>query len=92
MSKRQRQPPAPAADTPAGRLRTIYGTDFAAALAALDQLRDDLDDREHTLIAAERRRGATWEQIGKQLGCTKQSAHKRFNRPPGRQVRRSRTD
>jgi hypothetical protein len=92
VSKRQRQPAAPAADTPSGRLRTIYGGDFAAALAALDQLRADLDDREHNLIAGERRRGATWEQIGQQLGCTKQSAHKRFNRPPGVPRRRRYTD
>ena len=62
----------------------------AAALATLDHLRNDLDEREHALIAGERRRGATWEQIGQHLGCTEQSAHKRFNRPPGRQLRRSR--
>lgn len=79
MSKRSKPSPPPPADTPAGRLRTIWSTDFDAALVALAELRADLDARERTLVAGHRRNGATWQAIGARLGITRQAAQQRHS-------------
>ena len=59
---------AAASDDPATGLR---------AVAALRRLADELEARN---VAAARRRGWSWEQIGDALGISRQAAHKKHRR------------
>ena len=49
------------------------------ALGDLVELRASLDRIEALLVARARANGATWAEIGGQLGITRQSAHRRHH-------------
>lgn len=55
-------------------------------LVALKDLRRDLDRLEYTVVTLLRANGATWEQIGEEMGITRQSARQRFGEMRKRQV------
>lgn len=42
--------------------------------------RQEMDEREYQAVKAARRAGATWQQIGDNMGTSRQSAHERFTR------------
>ena len=48
------------------------------SLLALRQLREQLAKKEQTLVGYARRLGLSWQQIGEQLGITKQAAQQRY--------------
>jgi hypothetical protein len=48
--------------------------DALSGLAAIKDLRRDLDQREHDLIATARKAGATWRQIAASLGSNDRQA------------------
>lgn|GEM_PF-5920053 len=54
-----------------------------AALRKLPALREALDAFELELVAAALAEGASYAQIGQDLGRTRQSVHRRFNRLVG---------
>jgi hypothetical protein len=51
------------------------------ALRELVELRASLDRIEALLVARARANGASWAEIGGQLGITRQSAHRRHHAP-----------
>jgi len=50
------------------------------SLAAIGELRDQLDQLELEAIDAARAKGATWEDIARQLGITRQALQQRLAR------------
>lgn len=48
------------------------------ALGELARSEEELDELRHRQVAAARASGASWEQIGKALGMSRQSAWERF--------------
>ena len=76
-------PPAPEsvppADSPAGRLARAQ-TPSLDALAAIDELRRDLDELELGALAAARLSRWTWAEIGAGVGLSRQAAWKRYGR------------
>ncbi len=57
-------------------LSTIFET-----LRRLDALRGALDETEYRLVVQARQLGATWEQIGEELGgISRQAARERFRK------------
>ncbi len=64
--------------TPEDLIRTVYGNDELAGLAALHQLRADLLEREQQLVVSARIRRRTWAEIGAALGTSRQGAFNRF--------------
>lgn len=59
-------------------LRLAFGDDELVGLAAIRQLRGDLDDREGVLVSSARVRRRTWSEIGEAIGTTRQGAYNRF--------------
>lgn len=55
-------------------------TPLAEVMADLSRLRGDVDDLEHRVILFLRSRGATWEDIGDELGISRQAARARFEK------------
>lgn len=49
-------------------------------LAELVALRDEADAALAAGVAALRRHGMSWADIGRELGCTRQAAHERFGK------------
>lgn len=58
-------------------LRVVAGTDPAARLHALCELRRELDEIESELAAEAVRAGMSWREIGAAIGVSKQAAHRR---------------
>lgn len=58
---------------------------YVAVLAELASLRRGLDALEHEVVSMVRIGGATWEQIGDELGISRQAARQRFSKLRRRQ-------
>jgi hypothetical protein len=54
-------------------------------LRDLADTRRRLDQLEHSVVALLRANGATWEQIGEELGMSRQNAQRRFGQVRKRQ-------
>jgi hypothetical protein len=54
-------------------------------LRDLAETRRRLDQLEHSVVALLRANGATWEQIGEELGISRQNAQRRFGQVRKRQ-------
>ncbi len=82
MTRRLSAVPAAAAappDSPNGRLYRAYNApEPVEALAAVEELRADLDARQLQLVIAARQGGVTWEAVGAALGTSRQGAFNRF--------------
>ena len=55
-------------------------TNIATVLRDLADLRRKLDELEHHVIGLLRDNGATWEEIGDELGISRQAARQRFEK------------
>ena len=58
----------------------VHTTDPAEGLDAVRALRKLADALEEEHVAAARRAGWTWQQIGDALGVTRQAVHKKHGR------------
>ena len=68
-----------APDSPAGRLHRAYNSaDLDDAIAAVEELRADLDHQQLQLVIRARQGGITWEAVGAAIGTTRQGAFNRF--------------
>lgn len=56
----------------------LASADPAVGLAAVLALRDLADEVEAAHVASARRQGWSWEAIGRALGVTRQSIHKKY--------------
>ncbi|HEX3393682.1 MAG TPA: hypothetical protein VHS52_04065 [Acidimicrobiales bacterium] len=66
-------------DSPGGRLhRAFKSPDHLDAIAAVEELRGDLEARQVELVIAARAGGTTWEAIGAVIGTSRQGAFNRF--------------
>lgn len=65
--------------SPEDLLETALNGDPLDALAAIRELRNLINEIEHTHVIALRRHGASWTFIGHQLGITRQSTHQRYS-------------
>lgn len=54
---------------------------WVRVLADIAELRARLDQLEHDSITLVREAGATWEDIGDELGISRQAARERFTKP-----------
>ena len=61
----------------------LESPDPAAGLAAVLALRDLADEVEAAHVASARRQGWSWEAIGRALGVTRQSIHKKYAKAVG---------
>lgn len=52
--------------------------DWRDALDACEKAAQTVGSLMRSLVAGARQDGASWEQIGELLGCTRQAAHERF--------------
>lgn len=69
----------PPPDSPSGRLQRAYNSaDLHDAIAAVEELRADLDSQQLQLVIRARQGGTTWETIGTAIGTTRQGAFNRF--------------
>jgi ATP-dependent Clp protease ATP-binding subunit ClpA len=68
-------------------LRVVAGTDPAARLEALCELRRELDAIESELAAEAIRAGMSWREIGAAIGVSKQAAHRRHRDSVARLVK-----
>jgi transposase-like protein len=59
----------------------VAAADPETALRALSALRRELDAMEPVLVARARTTGATWSQVARSLGVSKQAAHRKHRRP-----------
>ncbi len=82
MTRRLSAVPAAATappDSPNGRLYRAYNASSPVeALAAVEELRADLDARQLQLVIAARQGEDTWEAVGAALGTSRQGAFNRF--------------
>lgn len=62
--------------------------EIVAVLQNLEALRRDLDRLEYTVMRLLRASGATWEQIGDELGISRQHARRRYDQLQKRQAPR----
>ena len=60
--------------------------EIVAVLKDLEALRRDLDRLEYSVIRLLRAGGATWEQIGDELGMSRQHARRRYGELQKRQA------
>ena len=66
-------------DSPTGRLHRAYNSaDLGDAIAAVEELRADLDSQQLQLVIRARQERTTWEAIGTAIGTTRQGAFNRF--------------
>ena len=68
-------------------VRVVSGTDPAAQLEALCELRRELDTIESELAAEAIRAGMSWREIGAAIGVSKQAAHRRHRESVARIVK-----
>lgn len=68
-------------------MRVVSGSDPAAQLDALRELRRELDAVETELAAEGIRSGLSWREIGAAIGVSKQAAHRRHRESVARIVR-----
>ena len=57
---------------------TVQITDPETALRALTALRHELDATEPEIVQRALQAGASWSQIARALGVTKQAAHRKY--------------
>lgn len=69
-----------------GRMIRAAGRRVAVAdeyeLAALNELRNTIDEALRTAVEGQRASGRSWADVGSALGMRKQSAQERFTKPP----------
>ncbi|MEV0615121.1 hypothetical protein AB0I81_17475 [Nonomuraea sp. NPDC050404] len=65
------------ADRIAVLAQAVSGDDPVASLAALAELRREMERREAVLVRRARTQGRTWTEIAAVLGISKQAVHKK---------------
>ena len=68
-------------------MRVVSGSDPAAQLEALCELRRELDSIESELAADAIRAGMSWREIGAAIGVSKQAAHRRHRESVARMLK-----
>jgi hypothetical protein len=61
----------------------VPADDWGDALRAIAELRRNLERQEDQIVFRMRLRGASWTDIGAELGISKQAAHERFAKSAG---------